>query len=94
MLNNEQIKILWPQIKLGLKNLWGLLDDEELERTQGDFSAITELVQEKYNEDREETTHKLEQLMQSFDNDTDNGISPDVSSFQRSPVNDDCNARH
>lgn len=94
MLNNEQIQTLWPQIKLGLRNVWGMLSDQELEQTHGDFSAIASLVQGKYSEDREGIKEKLENLLSSFDNDTDKGLDPDKSSYQRSPVNEDWNPIH
>ncbi len=96
MINQEQMRILWPQIKIGLMNIWARLDNDELENTKGDFSVIAEMVSEKYNEDREDIRHKLDNLMKSFDNDTDKGIDPDSSSYRRSPVspNEDWNARH
>ena len=94
MLTNEQLKLLWPNIKAGLRNLWGRLEEEELDRTGADFSAIAGLIQEKYNEDRGSIKQKLETLMESFDNDTDKGLDPDSSSYRRTPFNEDWNARH
>lgn len=95
MINQDQIRILWPQIKIGLMNLWGRLTNEELENTRADFSVIAEIIQEKYGEEREDIKLKLDNLMRSFDNDTDKGIDPDKSSYRRSPVpNEDWNARH
>ncbi len=95
MINQDQIRILWPQIKIGLMSLWGRLENEELENTKGDFSVIAEMIQEKYGEDREAIKMKLDNLMESFDNDTDKGLDPDSSSYRRSPVpNEDWNARH
>lgn len=94
MLTDEQFKNLWPEIKLGLRNLWGRLDEEELDQTGADFSAIASLVQAKYSEDRSSIKQKLEQLLESFDNDTDKGLDPDSSSYRRTPFNEDWNARH
>ena len=93
MLNQDQIRTLWPQMKVALRNMWGGLSEAEIEQTQGDFSAIASLVQEKFGEERDEIRHKIDQLMNSFENDTDLGIDPDVSSYKRSP-NVDWNSIH
>ncbi len=94
MLNDEQMKTLWPGIKIGLRNMWGRLSEKELDASGGDFSVIGDLVKEKYNVSQEEVRKKLDQLLMSFDNETDKGVEPDVSSYRRSPVADDWNARH
>ena len=93
MLNQDQITTLWPQMKVAIRNIWGSLSEEEVERTHGDFSALASLVQEKFGEDREQISLKIDQLMNSFDNETDLGTNPDVSSYQRSP-NEDWNPIH
>jgi hypothetical protein len=97
MLNQDQFTTLWPQIKSGLQNVWEFLDDDKLERTNGDLSAIATIVQEKTGEDRSQIKEKLDQLLASFDNETDKGIDPDVTSYQRSPVipvNEEWTPRH
>lgn len=94
MLNQEQYRTLWPEIKQGLRNLWGKLDEQELDQTQGDLSSVATLVQDKYGEDKDSIRGKLDQLLDSFDNDTDKGKDPDTSSYQRSPVNEDWNPIH
>lgn len=94
MLNQEQFRTLWPEIKMGLRNLWGRLDEKELELTQGDLSSIANLVQDKYGEEKYSIRMKLDQLLDSFDNDTDKGTDPDASSYGRSPVNEDWNPIH
>lgn len=95
MLNQDQLRTLWPAIKVGLKNVWGILGDEELNRTEGDLSAVASLVQEKTGEEREQIKEKLDQLLASYDNETDKGLNPDSSAYQRSPVvNEDWTPRH
>ena len=81
-------------MKVGLRNLWGRLTEEELDASGGDLSLIGKMVEEKYGTSPEEVRQKLEQLLASFDNETDKGTDPDVSSYHRSPVADDWNARH
>jgi uncharacterized protein YjbJ (UPF0337 family) len=94
MLNHEQYQNLWPQIKLGLRNMWGVLDEDELEQTHGDLSSVASIVQDKTGEDRGQIKDKLDQLLSSFDNETDKGFDPDRSGYHRSPVNVDWNPRH
>ncbi len=86
MINQEQFKKLWPEIKVGLIGVWGRLENDELENTEGDFAAISSLVQEKYGEGWECIQEKLDKLLLSFDNATDKGLDPGVSSYQRNPM--------
>jgi uncharacterized protein YjbJ (UPF0337 family) len=85
MLNEQQFKSKWTEIKGGLRNLWGRLTDEELELTKGSLTSIAQLVEKQYGETKNEIRMKLKTLMNSFDNPTDRGLSPDESSFERSP---------
>ncbi len=86
MLSSEHIIGNWKEFKGGVRNLWGEISEEELDKTRGNISQIKELVQAKYQETPEEIQEKMERLLDSFDNDTDKFLSPDVSSYQRSPV--------
>lgn len=86
MLNQEQFNGKWTEIKGGLRNLWGKLTDDELEQFKGNITEVTGLVERKYGETKEEIRSKLDRLMDSFDNETDKNISPDVSSYERSPL--------
>ncbi len=86
MLNQEQFQSKWWEIKGGIRNLWGKLTDDELEQVKGNITEVSGLVEEKYGETKEEIKMKLDQLLESFDNDSDKNISPDESSYQRSPL--------
>ena len=88
MLNQEQFLGKWNEIKGGIRNLWGKLTDDELESVKGNVTEVTGLVERKYGETKEEIKAKLDQLMDSFDNDTDKNISPDVASYERSPLDE------
>lgn len=85
MLNNQQFEGKWNEIKGGVRNLWGNITDDELEQVKGNIYEVTSIVERKYGETKSEIKAKLDQLMNSFDNDTDKGITPDVSSFERAP---------
>jgi uncharacterized protein YjbJ (UPF0337 family) len=86
MLNEQQFEGKWKEIKGGIQNLWGRITDDELEQIKGNITEVSGLVEEKYGETKDEIKQKLTHLMESFDNDTDKNISPDVSSYERSPV--------
>lgn len=86
MLTEQQLNNKWGEIKGALRNLWGRLTDDELESVKGNIYEVTGIVEAKYGESKYEIKEKLDQLMDSFDNDTDKGIDPDVSSYQRSPI--------
>lgn len=86
MLNQQQFEGKWTEIKGGIRNLWGKITDDELEQFKGNITEVTGLVEEKYGETKEEIRQKLDRLMESFDNETDKNISPDVSSYERSPL--------
>jgi len=86
MLTQQQFNNKWEEIKGALRNLWGRLEEDELENVKGNIYEVTGLVETKYGESKEEIRNKLNQLMDSFDNDTDKGLNPDVSSYQRSPL--------
>lgn len=92
MLTKQQYETKWGEIKGGVRNLWGQISDEELETAKGNLYEITGLIEERYNESKEDIRSKLQKLVDSFDNDTDKDIDPDVSSYRRSPVAPDSHA--
>jgi uncharacterized protein YjbJ (UPF0337 family) len=86
MLNQEQFEGKWFEIKGGFRNLWGKITDDELEQFKGNLEEALGLVEERYEETKEEIKMKFERLMSSFDNDTDKNITPDEASYQRKPL--------
>ena len=59
MLNEQQFKSKWIEIKGGLRNLWGRLTDEELELTKGSLTSIAQLVEKQSGETKDEIRMKL-----------------------------------
>lgn len=103
MLNEQQFEAKWKEIKGGIRNLWGQLTEDELDQMKGNLHEIVDVVQDRYGDTREEIQQKFNQLMDSFDNDTDKNISPDEASYMRKPTDSesyrasfdsDRNARH
>jgi uncharacterized protein YjbJ (UPF0337 family) len=88
MLNQNQIKGNWKQIKGGIRNLWGKISDEELDQLSENISAVAGLVQEKYGETTESINSKIDRLMESFDNDQDKRmiLNDHETSYLRNPT--------
>lgn len=85
MLTSMEFENKWPEIKGGVRNLWGKLTSEEIESVKDNLFEITDLVQMRYGESKEEINDKIHNLIDSFDNPTDKNMEPDVSSYQRAP---------
>lgn len=98
MFNEQQYEAKWREIKGGIRNLWGNLSDSEIENAKGNLYELSPLLEDRYNESKSSIREKLQKLMESFDNDTDKNLDPDVSSYHRSPVDhphaEDRIARH
>lgn len=75
----------YPEFRNGFKNLWGKITDEEFDSAHGDLSRLVTLVSEKYLIETEEIQDRIEKLLASFDNESDQGLSPDKASFEREP---------
>ena len=86
MLTQDQFNKKWEEIKGGLRNLWGSLSDEEMESTKLNLYELTDIIQKKHGESKMEINQKIHRLLDSFDNNTDKFIDPDVSSYHRSPL--------
>lgn len=85
MLNQEQFRGKWKEIKGGVRNLWGKITEDELEKTKGNLGAIAGMVESKYGETKESIKEKIDRLMASFDNETDK-INLSETSFERKPT--------
>lgn len=88
MLNQDQIKGKWDEIKGGVRNLWGKLTDDEVEQFKGNLQSISGIVQERYGESKDSISKKLDRLMDSFDNETDKSLklNDGESSYERNPT--------
>ncbi|MFP5386270.1 MAG: hypothetical protein ACLGHN_09350 [Bacteriovoracia bacterium] len=93
MLNPEQYQAKWPEIRAGVRNLWGHLTEREIEGAKEDLYALSDLVVDRYHESKTEIHSKINHLLESFDNETDKNISPDTSSYMRSPLDNPEDAR-
>lgn len=90
MLNHEEIIKKWTEIKAGVKNIWGDVDENDLEETKGNMQSVAVIIKKKYDEPNDSINKKLDQLMDSFDNETDKSfkVKDGVSSYHRSPIDE------
>ena len=88
MLNEDQIKGKWTEIKSGIRNLWGKITDDDLEKVKGNINSVAGIIQEQYGETQEDIKKALDKLMNSFDNETDKNLKLNngISSFKRRPL--------
>lgn len=88
MLNQEQIIGKWDEIKGGIRNLWGNITEEELDKNKGNLQSVSGIVQQKNSESIASIKKKINTLMDSFDNETDKSLklNDGESSYQRSPI--------
>jgi hypothetical protein len=100
MLDQKQFLGKWTEIKSGLRNLWGEISDEELELVKDNLLSISQIVEDKYGEEKASILKKIQSLMDTFDNETDKSLklNDGESSYRRSPVipevEDDNTIRH
>ena len=61
-MNNDMVKGKWTEIKGEIRNRWGKLTSDELEKTEGNLQAIAGLIQQRYGETKEAAEEKLNKL--------------------------------
>jgi uncharacterized protein YjbJ (UPF0337 family) len=62
-MNNDIASGKWTEIKGEIRNLWGKVSNDELERTKGNVTAIAGLIKQHYGELKEDISAKLHDLM-------------------------------
>lgn len=86
MLNENQVKAKWHDIKGGIRNMWGKITEEELDHIAGDLHKLEELVQSKYYDTPENIQEDLNRVLSSFDNESDLADhDTNTSSYMRKP---------
>lgn len=85
MLSDEQFDHKWEEIKGALRNLWRDLTDDEIDNVRNNIYEIGQIVEERYGEPKRDIKIKIDRLLESFNNDTDKNLDPDVTSYHRRP---------
>lgn len=56
----------WAQVKGKLRELWGDLTDDELEKAQGRRTQLVGVIAEKYGQSRADAWNKVDQLLSTL----------------------------
>ena len=61
-MNKNELEGNWKQLKGRIKEQWGKLTDDDLDRIEGRRDRLVGLIQEKYGESREAVDRKVSDL--------------------------------
>jgi uncharacterized protein YjbJ (UPF0337 family) len=62
MMNSDELKGKWLEIKGEIAKKWGELTDNDLEKTKGNFGALVGLLQQKLGMKKEEASEHLKTI--------------------------------
>lgn len=71
-MNEHTIKGKWNQIKGDIRNLWGNLADEDIDRAGGNMTSLAGVIQEKYGHAKDDITRKLDEIFAKYDSESAN----------------------
>lgn len=58
-MNKDQISGMWKQVRGEAQKQWGELTNDDLDKVEGDFTALVGKIQERYGVDREEAERQV-----------------------------------
>lgn len=82
-MNDHTIKGKWTEFKGEVQNFWGELSGDDLDRTEGNVTAIGGILQQKYGELKDEARAKFDALVAKYSDKT-----ADVSQEAKETVRD------
>jgi len=62
-MNRDTLKGQWMQLKGKVRQQWGKLTDDEIDRAQGDAEIIIGKIQERYGRSREEAEREFDRWL-------------------------------
>ena len=68
-MNSDQVAGKWKQIKGKVREKWGDLTDDDLQRAAGGREQFVGLLQERYGMAKEQAEKQVDELMSSIDTD-------------------------
>ena len=66
-MNRDILEGQWKQIKGKVKQQWGRLTDDELDKMSGAYDELAGLIQERYGYSREEAINELDMFLENYD---------------------------
>lgn len=70
-MNETFIKGNWHEIKGSIQKAWGNLTDNDLDKTEGDFTRLAGVLQQKLGIAKEEAHSKLREIFQKHPDPSD-----------------------
>lgn len=65
-MNEDILKGNWKQIRGRVKQWWGRLTDDDLDRIDGSVDVLAGRLQERYGYDREEAEREIDRRLESY----------------------------
>jgi uncharacterized protein YjbJ (UPF0337 family) len=65
-MNKDVIEGKWKQLRGQIKETWGALTDDDLDRIAGKYDILVGKLQEKYGYSREEAEKQLDKFYDNF----------------------------
>lgn len=66
-MNRDILVGQWKQLKGKVKQQWGRLTDNELEKISGRYDELVGLIQERYGYSRDEAVNELDMFLNNLD---------------------------
>jgi uncharacterized protein YjbJ (UPF0337 family) len=67
-MNDNLISGKWNEIKGDIKNAWGKLSDDEIEKAKGNIQSLAGTIQQKFGLAQEEAAAKLNRIVEKYKN--------------------------
>jgi uncharacterized protein YjbJ (UPF0337 family) len=64
-MNSDILKGKWKQFKGEIKENWGKLTDDDLDRIEGEYDQLVGRIQERYGYSREEAEREVDEYFES-----------------------------
>lgn len=68
-MNSDIFEGKWKQFRGEIRNWWGKLTDDEVERAAGKYDVFVGLLQEKYGYSREQAMDEIDRRVTDFEDD-------------------------
>jgi uncharacterized protein YjbJ (UPF0337 family) len=65
-MNMHLLEAKWKQLRGKVKQKWGDLTDDDLDRIEGRYEELVGLVQEKYNRTRQEAEQEVREFVNNL----------------------------
>ena len=65
-MNKDTLQGNWKQLKGSVKEQWGKLTDDDIERVEGKYDNLVGTVQEKYGKSRENSEREVDSFLSRY----------------------------